>query len=128
MITTMPKLTIRQKQLLRLVLVTGVCYTLFVSAIRSEAHAQDTTKTCNAECLLKQIALAINSMQAWPDAQVGLRELWRVLKHGGIVALGFTANSGQPKQGVAERLAAAGFAHAQIVDRSKLFCAIASKP
>jgi SAM-dependent methyltransferase len=73
-------------------------------------------------------ALAINSMQVWPDARAGLREICRVLKHGGIVALGFTVNSGQPKQGVAESLAAAGFAQAQIVDGSNLFCAIATKP
>ncbi len=65
-------------------------------------------------------ALAINPMQAWPDARV-----WRVLKHGGVVPLDFTVNSGHPKQGVAEILALAGFAQAQIVDRSKLFCAIA---
>jgi hypothetical protein len=42
--------------------------------------------------------------------------------------LGFTVNSGQPKAGFAESLAAAGFAQARIVDRPKLFCAIASKP
>jgi len=51
-----------------------------------------------------------------------------VLKRGGIVVLGFTVNSGQAKQGVAELLAAAGFAQAEIVDKSKLFCAIAIKP
>jgi len=72
--------------------------------------------------------LAINSMQAWPDAGVGLREIRRVLTHGGKVALGFTVSSGQPKEGVAESLAAAGFSQARIVDRSKLFCAIATKP
>jgi len=49
-------------------------------------------------------------------------------KHSGIVTLGFTVNSGQPKQGVAESLAAAGFAQAQIVDGSRLLCAIATKP
>ena len=73
-------------------------------------------------------ALAINSMQAWPDARAGLLEIQRVLKHGGNVALGFTVNSGQPKEGVAESLTAAGFAQARIVDMSKLFCAIATKP
>jgi ubiquinone/menaquinone biosynthesis C-methylase UbiE len=72
-------------------------------------------------------ALAINSMQAWPDAGGGLREIRRVLKDGGNIALGFTANSGQSKEGVAEPLAAAGFAQIRIVDRSKLFCAIATK-
>jgi ubiquinone/menaquinone biosynthesis C-methylase UbiE len=73
-------------------------------------------------------ALAINSMQAWPDASAGLREIQRVLKHGGNVALGFTVNSGQPKEGVAESLTAAGFAQARVVDKPKLFCAIATKP
>ncbi len=73
-------------------------------------------------------ALAINSMQAWSDAAAGLCELRRVLKHGGSVALGFTVNSGQPKEGITELLTAAGFAQTRIVDRPKLFCAIAAKP
>jgi ubiquinone/menaquinone biosynthesis C-methylase UbiE len=72
--------------------------------------------------------LAVNSMQVWPDARGGLLEIWRVLKKGGTVALGFTVNSGQPQQGVAELLTAIGFVHEQIVDGSKLFCAIATKP
>ena len=72
--------------------------------------------------------LAINSMQAWPDARAGLLEIQRVLKNGGHVALGFTVNSGQPKEGIVESLTAAGFAQVRIVDMSKLFCAVATKP
>lgn len=73
-------------------------------------------------------ALAINSMQVWPDAGSGLREIRRVLKAGGKVALGFTPYSGQPKSGVTELLTAAGFAKVQMVDGKNLFCALASKP
>jgi len=72
-------------------------------------------------------ALAINSMQAWPDARAGLREIWRVLKGGGGVTLGFTVNSGQPNQGVAESLGAVGFTQARIMDGPQLFCATAVK-
>jgi ubiquinone/menaquinone biosynthesis C-methylase UbiE len=53
-------------------------------------------------------AFAINSMQAWPDARGGLREIWRALKDGGNMAFEFAANSSQPKEVVAESLAAAG--------------------
>lgn len=73
-------------------------------------------------------ALAINSMQVWRDAAAGLREIRRVLKPAGAIALGFTLNSGQPKERVAATLAAAGFVEARIVERSRLFCAIATKP
>ena len=73
-------------------------------------------------------ALAINSMQVWPDAIGGLREIRRVMKTGGTVALGFTRYSGQPKSGLVEMLTAAGFAEARVVETELGFCARAIKP
>jgi ubiquinone/menaquinone biosynthesis C-methylase UbiE len=73
-------------------------------------------------------ALAINSMQVWPDATAGLREIRRVLKGGARIALGFTPYSGQPKTGLIETLTAAGFTNPQVVEGDKGFCAIATSP
>jgi ubiquinone/menaquinone biosynthesis C-methylase UbiE len=73
-------------------------------------------------------AMAINSMQIWPDAIGGLHEMRRVLKSGGTIALGFTPYSGQPNEGLAEELSAAGFAEWRLVMKDKNFCALATKP
>lgn len=73
-------------------------------------------------------ALAVNSLQLWPDAMAGLCEIRRVMKSGGRIALGFTPYSGQPKKGLTETLIAAGFTDAGMVEKNGLFSALATKP
>ena len=72
-------------------------------------------------------AIAINSMQIWSDAIAGLREMRRVLKSGGTIALGFTPYSGQPNKGLTEKLSAAGFVRPRVVVKDENFCALATK-
>lgn len=72
--------------------------------------------------------LAINSMQVWPDTAAGLREMRRVLKVTGKIALGFTPYSGQAKDGVSELLTSVGFMDTRIVESERGFCVLAVKP
>jgi ubiquinone/menaquinone biosynthesis C-methylase UbiE len=74
------------------------------------------------------MAIAINSMQVWPDAAAGLREIRRVLKSGGRIALGFTPYSGQRSEGLTEILATSGFTEAHVVRKDQDFCALAIRP
>jgi ubiquinone/menaquinone biosynthesis C-methylase UbiE len=73
-------------------------------------------------------ALAINSMQVWSHPAAGLREMRRVMKPAARIALGFTIYSGQPSEGLTEKLVAAGFINANVVEKGKWFCALAPKP
>ena len=74
------------------------------------------------------LALAINSMQVWPDRVAGLREIRRVLRPDARVALAFTPRSGQPRAGVTESLESAGFEDASLAELRGGFCALAHKP
>jgi hypothetical protein len=66
-------------------------------------------------------------MQYWPQAVAGLREVQRVMKVNGRIALGFTPYSGQSAKGLTEALAAAGFEQAHVVESDKGLCALATK-
>jgi ubiquinone/menaquinone biosynthesis C-methylase UbiE len=72
-------------------------------------------------------ALAINSMQVWPDVLAGLQEIRRVLRPAATLVLGFTPYSGQPKDGVPDTLTAAGFEDIHVVEIDAGFCVLATK-
>jgi ubiquinone/menaquinone biosynthesis C-methylase UbiE len=71
--------------------------------------------------------LTINSLQVWPDPVSGLREIRRVLKVGGKIAVCFTNPAMQPEESVPDLLTAAGFAQVQLHQRDAGVCAVAIK-
>lgn len=73
-------------------------------------------------------ALAVNSMQVWPDTAAGLREIWRILKPGGKIALGFSVHSGQSGEGLTDKVEAAGFKNVRMATAQNGLCVVATKP
>jgi hypothetical protein len=54
--------------------------------------------------------------------------MWRVMRSGGTIGLGFTPYSGQKNEGLTEKLIAAGFTKAHVLEKARNFCALATKP
>jgi uncharacterized glyoxalase superfamily protein PhnB len=69
--------------------------------------------------------VAINSMQVWPDALAGLREIGRVMKPGGKIALCFTPYSGSA-EGLPQICDAAGLNAKRLIESGKGFCSLAT--
>jgi ubiquinone/menaquinone biosynthesis C-methylase UbiE len=72
-------------------------------------------------------ALAINSMQIWPDPLAALRQMQLMLKPG-TIALAFTPYSGQSKEGLTELVTAAGFTDAHMLTLGREFYVFAVRP
>jgi ubiquinone/menaquinone biosynthesis C-methylase UbiE len=68
------------------------------------------------------MAVAINSMQVWPDPSASLGKLRRVTKPGDRIALGFTAKAAQDAEDAMELIRSAGFDEPDVVRRRKDFC------
>lgn len=72
-------------------------------------------------------AFSINSIQFWPDANDGMREVFRVMKDGGRVALGFNPYAGESSSPLSEYLESAGFKDVRMEKSDVAHCALGKK-
>jgi ubiquinone/menaquinone biosynthesis C-methylase UbiE len=72
-------------------------------------------------------ALALNTLQLWPDRLAGLREVHRVLKPEGRLVLGFTHRAGQARDGLEQLVSSAGFDPVRQVDFGRNFALVAER-
>jgi SAM-dependent methyltransferase len=74
------------------------------------------------------LALAINSMQVWPDRDAGLREIRRVLRPGGRSRSRSRRARGSRAPGWRRCWGAAGFEDARVAELRGGFCIVAFEP
>ncbi|MFC6991170.1 class I SAM-dependent methyltransferase [Haladaptatus sp. GCM10025707] len=71
-----------------------------------------------------ECAFSTNSMQVWPDAQAGLKEIRRVCKPDGTVALSFSTHSGLSRDAAVETVSASELEFVDVVETADAFCVL----
>ena len=73
-------------------------------------------------------AFSINSLHAWPAQRAGLREIRRVLRPGGTIAIVLTKHAGSPDAPLEELLETTGFERVQTVEQVDADCVLGALP